>query len=272
MKKLIIVLIAVIVAAGITVGVLAGTGVIYVAKAGEIDREGAKDIALGNANLTIEQVYDLDVDRERRGGEIIYEVEFKIEGVEHHYTLDVNGNVLAHRTEIDDDYAGGQWGQGGQGQGGQGAGNQGSQKYIGNAAATDTALAAAGVTPDEVYGLECEVEHEHGQRFYEVEFEVGGYEYEVRVDVSTGEVLWSNIPGEGMLSPDDVKELVCEAAKKDYPEIAGKNLHFDIELTVFQGQQAYEVEFECRELRKEFTYFVDAANGTVLHSYSELDD
>lgn len=267
MKKLIIVLIAVIVAAGITVGVLAGTGVIYVAKAGEIDREGAKDIALGNANLTIEQVYDLDVDRERRGGEIIYEVEFKIEGVEHHYTLDVNGNVLAHRTEIDDDYAGGQWGQGGQG-----AGNQGSQKYIGSAAATDTALAAAGVTPDEVYGLDCEVEHEHGQRFYEVEFEVGGYEYEVSVDVFTGEVLWSNIPGEGMLSPDDVKELVCKALTKDYPEIAEKNLHFDIELTVFQGQQAYEVEFECRELRKEFTYFVDAASGTVLHSYSELDD
>ena len=173
MKKLVIVLIAVILAAGITVGVLAGTGVIYVAKAGEIDRDGARDAALQNANLTLEQVYDLDVDRERRGGEIFYEVEFKIEGVEHHYTLNVNGEVLAHRTEVDEDYNGWQGGTNGQGnqsagQNGQN-GNAGQQNYIGTAAAKEIALTAAGLTAEGTYDWDFEVERGGGNPYYGAE-------------------------------------------------------------------------------------------------------
>ena len=207
MKKLVIVLIAVLLAAGITVGVLAGTGVIYVAKAGEIDRDGARDAALQNANVALEQVYDLDVDRERRGGEIFYEVEFKIEGVEHHYTLNVKGEVLAHRTEVDDDYNGWQGDQGSQngnqnGQNGQN-GNAGQQNYIGTAAAKEIALAAAGLTAEGTYDWDFEVERGGGTQYYEVEFKAAsGYEYEVRVNAFTGEVIWSNVPAAGLSRTD----------------------------------------------------------------------
>lgn len=281
MKKLVIVLIAVILAAGITVGVLAGTGVIYVAKAGEIDRDGARDAALQNANVALEQVYDLDVDRERRGGEIFYEVEFKIDGVEHHYTLNVNGEVLAHRTEVDEDYngwQGGQHGQGGQngGQNGQHGqnGNSGQQNYIGTAAAKEIALTAAGLTAEGTYDWDFEVERGGGTQYYEVEFKAAsGYEYEVRVNAFTGEVIWSNVPAAGLISPEVARETALTHAATAYTEFAGKTPNsVDVELSYYQGTQAYEVEFECRELRMEYTYYIDAATGTVLDNYSEYDD
>ena len=272
MKKLVIVLIAVLLAAGITVGVLAGTGVIYVAKAGEIDRDGARDAALQNANVALEQVYDLDVDRERRGGEIFYEVEFKIEGVEHHYTLNVKGEVLAHRTEVDDDYNGWQGDQGSQngnqnGQNGQN-GNAGQQNYIGTAAAKEIALAAAGLTAEGTYDWDFEVERGGGTQYYEVEFKAAsGYEYEVRVNAFTGEVIWSNVPAAGLISPEEARQAALADAATAYPNLTGKNPHsFEVELTYYLGTQAYEVEFECRELRMEYTYYIDAANGTVAIS------
>ena len=279
MKKLVIVLIAVILAAGITVGVLAGTGVIYVAKAGEIDRDGARDAALQNANVALEQVYDLDVDRERRGGEIFYEVEFKIEGVEHHYTLNVKGEVLAHRTEVDDDYNGWQGDQGSQngnqnGQTGGQNGNAGQQNYIGTAAAKEIALTAAGLTAEGTYDWDFEVERGGGTQYYEVEFKAAsGYEYEVRVNAFTGEVIWSNVPAAGLISPEEARQAALADAATAYPNLTGKNPHsFEVELSYYQGTQAYEVEFECRELRMEYKYYIDAANGTVLYNYSEYDD
>lgn len=281
MKKLVIVLIAVILAAGITVGVLAGTGVIYVAKAGEIDRDGARDAALQNANVALEQVYDLDVDRERRGGEIFYEVEFKIDGVEHHYTLNVNGEVLAHRTEVDEDYngwQGGQHGQGGQngGQNGQHGqnGNSGQQNYIGTAAAKEIALTAAGLTAEGTYDWDFEVERGGGTQFYEIEFETAtGYEYEICIDAFTGAVIWSNIPAEGLISPEEAKQAALADAATAYPNLTGKNPHsFEVELTYYRGTQAYEVEFECRELRTEYKYYIDAATGAILDTYPEYDD
>lgn len=278
MKKLVIVLIAVILAAGITVGVLAGTGVIYVAKAGEIDRDGARDAALQNANVALEQVYDLDVDRERRGGEIFYEVEFKIEGVEHHYTLNVKGEVLAHRTEVDDDYNGWQGDQGSQngnqnGQNGQN-GNAGQQNYIGTAAAKEIALTAAGLTAEGTYDWDFEVERGSGTQYYEVEFKAAsGYEYEVRVNAFTGEVIWSNVPAAGLISPEEARQAALADAATAYPNLTGKNPHsFEVELSYYQGTQAYEVEFECRELRMEYKYYIDAATGAILGTYSEYDD
>ena len=283
MKKLVIVLIAVLLAAGITVGVLAGTGVIYVAKAGEIDRDGARDAALQNANVALEQVYDLDVDRERRGGEIFYEVEFKIEGVEHHYTLNVKGEVLAHRTEVDDDYNGWQGDQGSQngnqngqtgGQAGQN-GNQGQQNYIGTAQASEAALAAAGFSRDQVFELDIELERGGGTQFYEIEFETEtGYEYEICIDAFTGAVIWSNIPAEGLISPEEARQAALADAATAYPNLTGKNPHsFEVELTYYLGTQAYEVEFECRELRTEYKYYIDAATGAILGTpHSEYDD
>ena len=185
---------------------------------------------------------------------------------------------MAHRTEVDDDYNGWQGDQGSQngnqnGQNGQN-GNAGQQNYIGTAAAKEIALTAAGLTAEGTYDWEFEVERGGGTQYYEVEFKAAsGYEYEVRVNAFTGEVIWSNVPAAGLISPEVARETALTHAATAYADFAGKTPNsVDVELSYYQGTQAYEVEFECRELRMEYKYYIDAANGNVLYNYSEYDD
>lgn len=61
--------------------------------------------------------------------------------------------------------------------------------YIGVERARDIACRHAGVSPDQIYKLEVEMDHEWGRTIYEVEFKHGRYEYDYHIDATTGEVL-----------------------------------------------------------------------------------
>lgn len=270
MKKLLIIAIVCVLAAGITVGVLAGTGVIYVAQAGEVTRNEARDIALGDVSAELQGVTDLDVDRERKGGEIYYEVEFKLNGVEHKYVLDVNGNILSHRTEADDDYVGGSTGDTTGGIGGGSAG----QSYIGVVAAREAALAAAGLANDAAYA-KVELDDYRGQRAYEVEFTYNYYEYEIYVDPFSGAILKSNVPGAEYVAIAAAKDAAIAKAKEVYtPDIDESNV-FELELKLDSefvggvGYTVYEVEF--KHAGYEYEFAVDALTGEVLHYERERD-
>ena len=254
MKKLLIAAVVLVLAAGITVGVLAGTGVIYVAKAGEVDRRQAQEIALTDAAADTAGVTDLDVDRERRNGEIFYEVEFKLNGVEHKYLLDVNGNILSHYTDTDDDDPGH-----GSGTGGNATGGSSGQSYIGATAARDAALATLGLTTADVRAS-VELDDYRGSRAYEVDFTYGYYEYEIYVDPFTGEILRSNAPAAEYISVQAALDAaLADAALKGSP--------WDIEIEL-EGAN-YKVEFEYSGY--EYEYLIDAATGAVVYSHSERD-
>lgn len=274
MKKLLIIAIVCLLAAGITVGVLAGTGVIYVAQAGEVTRNEARDIALGDVSAELHGVTDLDVDRERKGGEIYYEVEFKLNGVEHKYVLDVNGNILSHRTEADDDYIGGNAGGTTGGTAGGTAGGSSGQSYIGVVAAREAALAAVGLRADAVYA-EVELDDYRGQRAYEVEFTHNDYEYEIYVDPFSGEILKSNVPGAEYISIDSAKAAAIAKANELYTLSLDQTNVFELEVQLdtefIAGAQStvYKVEFKYAGYEYEFA--VDALTGEVVYYERELD-
>lgn len=271
MKKLLIIAIVCLLAAGITVGVLAGTGVIYVAQAGEVTRNEARDIALGDVSAELHGVTDLDVDRERKGGEIYYEVEFKLNGVEHKYVLDVNGNILSHRTEADDDYIGGD--NGGTASGGIGSGSA-AQSYIGVVAAREAALAAVGLRADAVYA-EVELDDYRGQRAYEVEFTHNDYEYEIYVDPFSGEILKSNVPAAEYVTIDAAKAAAIAKANEIYAlKVDASNVYelemkLDSEFVAGAASIVYEVEFKYAGYEYEFA--VDALTGEVVYYEREPD-
>ena len=264
MKKLLVLAVICVLAAGITVGVLAGTGVIYVAKAGEVTRNEARDIALNDLATDLTGVTDVDVDRERKGGEIYYEVEFKLNG-------DVNGNILSHRTEADDDYIGGD--NGGTASGGIGSGSAG-QSYIGVVAAREAALAAVGLRADAVYA-EVELDDYRGQRAYEVEFTHNDYEYEIYVDPFSGEILKSNVPGAEYISIDSAKAAAIAKANELYTLSLDQTNVFELEVQLdtefIAGAQStvYKVEFKYAGYEYEFA--VDALTGEVVYYERELD-
>ena len=267
MKKLLVLAVICVLAAGITVGVLAGTGVIYVAKAGEVTRNEARDIALNDLATDLTGVTDVDVDRERKGGEIYYEVEFKLNGVEHKYILDVNGNILSHRTEADDDYVGGTGGIGGTG--GEVAGGAG-QSYIGVVAAREAALNEAGLQADAVYA-EVELDDYRGQRAYEVEFTHNYYEYEIYVDPFSGAILKSNV----YITITAANYAALAKANEVYAlnlteaDVYGLEIKLDSVFSAGAGVTVYEVEFKYESFEYEFK--IDALTGAAVEYEYERD-
>ncbi len=60
---------------------------------------------------------------------------------------------------------------------------------IGADAAKNAALSHAGLSSGQVTQLKCERDYDDGRLVYEVEFKSGGYEYDYKIDASTGAVL-----------------------------------------------------------------------------------
>ena len=63
------------------------------------------------------------------------------------------------------------------------------KKYVGTEAALATALAHAELAEADVTGVECELDFEHGQMVYEIEFDYDGYEYDYVIDAESGEII-----------------------------------------------------------------------------------
>ncbi|MGN1345185.1 MAG: PepSY domain-containing protein, partial [Eubacteriales bacterium] len=68
-------------------------------------------------------------------------------------------------------------------------GQASDKAYIGSERALEIALDHAGLSEAEVYGLEVEIDYEHGVMVYEVEFDVIGYEYDYDINAVTGEIV-----------------------------------------------------------------------------------
>lgn len=61
---------------------------------------------------------------------------------------------------------------------------------VSKAEATEIALQHAGVTSDDVSGLQTDYDKEDGLEKYEVKFYFGGHEYEYDIDAGNGNILY----------------------------------------------------------------------------------
>ena len=69
----------------------------------DIGEAAAKQAALSHAGVSESSARELEVEREKEGGRLCYEVEFKADGIEYEYTIDgETGVVLQHSAEMDD--------------------------------------------------------------------------------------------------------------------------------------------------------------------------
>ena len=71
----------------------------------------------------------------------------------------------------------------------QNASGGGSTAGIGPDQARDAALTHAGVSEDQVTGLQVQQDRDDDRLEYEVEFRAGGMEYEYTIDGGTGQIL-----------------------------------------------------------------------------------
>lgn len=157
---------------------------------GDIGSDAAQAAALDHAGLTAEDTQNLTVRKQLDDGYLEYEVRWLTDTHEYEYVIDGAAGTVwqwektmlpAARTAP----------AGGAGQTAAAAGD------IGAESARDTALARAGLTPDQVTRVHVEWETTDDysgfggglREVYEVSFRQGGYEYECVVDAATGEVL-----------------------------------------------------------------------------------
>ncbi|MCI8646112.1 MAG: hypothetical protein HFE76_04745 [Firmicutes bacterium] len=68
-----------------------------------ITAKEARNIALKDAGLTLQDVYDLDVEKDRDDGVVKYEVSFKTTKWEYDYEISLKGAILHKDKEINDD-------------------------------------------------------------------------------------------------------------------------------------------------------------------------
>ena len=161
-------------------------------------------------------------------------------------------------------------------------GNASDKAYIGEAKARDIALQEAGVTQSEISRLEMEMDCEIGRMVYDVSFVAAGIEYSYEIQASDGTVLSreqeqddgeydsddmlaDSVPAEDRIGLEKAREIALNDAG-----LAGKAREVDAELDSYNGVLAYEVDFQFEH--REYTYFIDAVTGEILHKTSEYDD
>ena len=150
--------------------------------AASIGEAKAKEIALQHAGLTADQVTFLQLKLDWENGRQVYEVEFRSGGMEYEYNVRASdGAILDSDWDLDDDApASGTSGV---------SGTSGGSAVLDRDSAVAAALAHAGVSAGEVFGLECELDEDDGRRRYEIEFETARAEYEYEIDAATGAIL-----------------------------------------------------------------------------------
>ncbi|MBQ8752787.1 MAG: PepSY domain-containing protein, partial [Clostridia bacterium] len=174
---------------------------------GYIGVEAAKTAAVFDAiGDTEPQITWLDaVEMDYENGRMVYEVEFAVMGVEYDYAIDaLTGAVVKKETDTDDEDdrrpATTTTGKpsstttAGKPTSTTTAGKPTSTTAAGSAAITAeqakaAALAHAGVKAADIRDYGCELDREDGVLVYDIEFSAGDWEYEYRIDATTGKVL-----------------------------------------------------------------------------------
>lgn len=263
-----------------------------------ISQDAAIEIAYDYAKVDAGDVTGIKAEFDSDDGIMVYEIEFRAGNTEYECEIDARtGQVVKYETESKDypnppgtvQQPGGtqQPANTQQPSGTQQPANtqqpsstqQPTDRYIGEDAAKEAALAHANVSADSVSYINAWLDYDDGRpEHYEVEFAVGSAKYEYEIDMYSGSVLKyementgshdTNQHHTGSPSADIGTEAAKEAALSHAGLTAEQVSKLKVEYDYDHGYALYEVEFECGGY--EYEYEIDAATGAILKY--EIDD
>ena len=154
-------------------------------------------------------------------------------------------------------------------------------EYIGYDAAIDAALKHAGVSRDNIYDLDAEIDRERGVVVYDVSFDSDGYDYDYEIDAVTGDVLRSDKERDGdyrqaaskaeqsasssYIGIDKAKQIALDHAGLSSSEVRD----LEVELENEHGTMIYEVCFDSAGY--EYEYDINASTGEIINNKKERD-
>ena len=147
---------------------------------------------------------------------------------------------------------------------------QQSDNVISRSQAKSAALAHAKVDADQAKGLKAELDRDNGNLYYEVEFYVGGSEFEYKIDAKSKEILSAEKDDVSILNV--AKYISSEKAINVALNHAGiaKSEAREVSVELEDGKSSFfEVDFEYNGV--EYEYRIDAQNGKILHHRNEID-
>lgn len=148
---------------------------------GDIGADAAKEAALKKAGVSASDAVWLKCQREYDDGRLEYEIELYSGSTEYDMTVDAaTGEVIKFETELIDLHHGDDH---------HSTGTATQTSDIGADAAKSAAFTHAGITEGQATRVKCERDYDDGRLVYEVEFKSNGYEYEYKIDASTGSIL-----------------------------------------------------------------------------------
>ncbi len=137
------------------------------------------------------------------------------------------------------------------------------------------ALEHAKVKEADVRDLEIELDKDAGTLHYDVDFEVGGNDYDYEIDAKTGKILRSETPAKSESTPkeESKKELTAAEARDKALKHAGfkksEVRDLEVELDRDGGKKHFDVSFEKDGY--DYEYEIDATTGKILKSEKERD-
>ncbi|MDR1620217.1 MAG: PepSY domain-containing protein [Clostridiales bacterium] len=162
----------------------------------------------------------------------------------------------------------------------QAAAPMGSNTDIGEAKAKEIALDHADLKETDVVFVRVHLDYDDGWREYEVEFYSGNVEYDYDIDSVSGEIRSYDrdaeyyVPTPPKTDSQNAADIGEAKAKETALSHAGytadKVQRLKAERDYDDGRLEYEVEFYVGNI--EYSYEIDATNGTVLNYEAEQND
>ncbi len=147
----------------------------------DISEEQAKEIALQKAGLTASEVRFGKVNLDNEHGVFVYDIEFYQGNTEYSAEVSVSdGQIVSWKVENEGNLLNNVPQQ---------QNNTGSNQQISEEQAKEIALQKAGLTASEVRFGKIELDNEHGNLVYEIEFYKGNIEYSAEISASDGQII-----------------------------------------------------------------------------------
>lgn len=163
-------------------------------------------------------------------------------------------------------------------------------EYLGLDAAKAIALAAADIAESDAVFTTAELEEKNGISYYEIDFTVGGQEYDYDIDAISGKIIenqtkavddtaaantaatattsnTTNAASNGQVTVEEAKEIALNhagLAADGVTFIKGKLERDD-------GREKYEIEFYTSDF-KEYDYEIDPQTGEILSYDYDAED
>ena len=255
-----------------------------------IGEDKAKEAAFTHAGVAESDASYLKVEMDWDHGRMVYDVEFVAGGMEYDYEIDATtGQVVQSDWEMEKDGY---------------SSSSSSADAITLAQAKELAFQAAGVTEDQVYGLDIDYDSDDGRSICQVEFRTDSAKYEYELDAATGQVLKSDIEQRGSgagygagqgngqgagagqssgtagqgtgngagdgtggrIGQEEARDAALAHAGAPLSEVYDLKVELDND---DWRECVYEVEFDWN--RTEYEYVIDAQTGEILSHKAEQD-